>query len=202
MKTQEKITEKIRKFKRSNKLMRIFGFFSFTLIFGILFFMQQVVSFNVVDKRPDNYVREYTSSSDVNYWVSSNSEKFAVWIHEKYTYLGSVSETLSLIILLGSSLLAGMILSYIMVPIYGTTGWWYFDEFKIKFTVNGNEVTVNGKKSENMIKGLRIISKVEDLGDKYKFRACTYDLMRGVRGTEEFIVEKWKVLNKSNKWWF
>ena len=51
---------------------------------------------------------------------------------------------------------------------------------------------------ENKIKGLRI-SKLEDLGDKYKIEVSQFDLC-GIRGIKELTVEKWKVAPKVNKW--
>lgn len=205
MTTREQIEKEVRKHVKMTKLTKLIGFIGMSLVFGFLTLFWQGVSYEMINNRVDEikYMKlstQDTTSSKVIQFMNSTSEDMAIWIHAKYTYLDSVSSTLGGIVLIGSSLLVAMILVYLFfVPMFGSNDRWFYDKFDIKFTVNGKSATVNGKESKEMIKGLRIISDIEDLGDTYKFKATTYNLI-GIPGTEEFEVEKWKVTDKINKW--
>lgn len=92
---------------------------------------------------------------------------------------------LSLNLSLSTSLFFGSLISALMLFIVGSK--WYYDEFEIKRTVNGVD-----KLSTKSIKILQI-NKIEDIGDdKYKINVTNYQLT-GVPGTENIIVDKWKV---------
>lgn len=191
MTTEEKIKKEIRKHNKGNKLSKLIGFIGMSIVFGFFLLLGQGMSYNGVANLSEDYV--YTPDTTKPSYIQTMNEvsvDMSFWIYDQYSYLDSVSPTLGGVVLIGSSLLISMILVYlILVPMFGSPNRWYYDEF---------EITVNGK-TNKIIKGLIIFGKVEDLGDKYKFNAGTYDLT-GIRGTEEFEVEKWKVTDKPKKW--
>jgi len=202
MTTKEKIEKKVKKHNKSNKLVKIIGFAVMSIAFGFMVLIWQSLSYEVIDNRTDDFVYVEHGKNKVEIFTNSTSENMSQWIYSQYTYLESVDEILASVVFFGSSFLfSGILIFFLFMPLFGTNDRWFYEQFNINFTVNGNPVTVNDEKLKTMIKGLRIISKLEDLGGTYKFKASLYDLVG--RGTEEYEVEKWKVTSKVNKWiWF
>jgi len=202
MTTKEKIENKVRKHKKGNIISKYVGLIGMSVIFGFLFLFWQSVNYEIINNRSDGYVWvQDTTKSVVIQKMNIVSENTAQWIYSQYTYLDSVNETLSIFALFGSSFLFSALIIFIFfVPMFGTNDRWYYDEFTLNFTINGKS-NVNGKDSYTVIKELRI-NKLEDIGDKYKINATTYNLT-GVPGNDNFEIEKYKVTEKAKKWiWF
>jgi len=196
MTTKERIEEKIRKHYKSNKITKLVGYFVMSLIFGFMILFIQLVSIDVNESRADDYKFVNTGKNEVQSWTIEKSHDMSNWIYSKYSKLES--ETAVVTMLISSSLLVSMIIMLIYLSLFGTNDRWYYDEFELSFTTNGKKTMVNGKDNEKIIRALRI-NKIEDIGDKYKINATTYELT-GVPGNNDFEVEKWKVTDKVKKW--
>ena len=203
MTTKEKIEKKVSKHKRGNLLSKYIGLIFMTIVFGFLFLFWQAISYEMIDSIPAEYVYVEHGDNQVQVVLNSVSNDMSQWIYDKYAYLESLDTPIGGFVMVLSSILGSAFFIYFFfVPMFGSTDRWFYDEFTLRFSVMGKPTTVNGEESRTIIKGLRIVSKIEDLGDKYKFKASTYNLI-GVPGTEEYEVEKWKVTEKSKKWiWF
>lgn len=199
MTKKEKILKEIKDYRKRNRTGKIFGFVMFSLIFGGLIMLIQMLSITTVFNRPDDFVYQEHGKNSVQVWTNSTSEKMNTWIYSKYSKLEN--DVTIYFFLIGSSLLISMFMSYLVLPTFGSRDRMYFDEIVVTASVNGNPVKVNSSETNNLIQSM-IAYNIRDYDDNnYKIDAGTYKYT-GIRGTSEMIVEKWKVSDKFNKWWF
>jgi hypothetical protein len=199
MSTKDQIIKKIKKYENGNKMSKILGLISFTIVFGVMLFLTQLTLIIQIESESENIKIDTTyisidkkiNNEKINNlydFTDQMNDSLSEWIYLIYNDIKNPTSLLFLMTLY-SFLIPFILVFLICVPMFGSHNKIYYDNFNT-IIKNSNDIIIRNKNEINSL----LIFDIKDIDDnKYKIKIS--------KDSDFFEVEKWKVSNNKIKKW-